>query len=486
MRGRLPAVVSVFAALTWCLVASMVFVLLDGVRVAAMGDFLEDRVHLTCRNVMANYQRELYQNYGILGIDEAYSQFEDGSEDVLESMVERELDYEKELERNNRAVHSMILARVNLLDYPCVEITDGTYQVLSDGGGEVFLRQAAAYMMALFPEELTEKILGEYSDHSLFQEENDIGEIYSGAMSALQSASQLLEQSEESDESINALEDNAMTEVERRRNSPVLDLVVPNQKISTAYLNTEYCPSKRTLKVGTMPAASITMQEKLLGICYVNRMFTNYLSDKQTLGEGMSEETSSETELRYQMEYLIAGKDSDRENLSVVCSKLLVIREAVQFSRYYADGNQQAKAYAHAMALVGFTGNPALIKAVQLGFLAAWSFEDAQKDVQKLLSGEKISLLGTAGSPQYGYQDYLKLLLFAEPTRQMAMRSLDVIETHINLKLEEGSFQVDHTITAIQGSAKAKLPWLFANLIMVPVESWSICEKSVEWSEDYY
>ena len=92
MRGRLPAVVSVFAALTWCLVASMVFVLLDGVRVAAMGDFLEDRVHLTCRNVMANYQRELYQNYGILGIDEAYSQFEDGSEDVLESMGEREVD----------------------------------------------------------------------------------------------------------------------------------------------------------------------------------------------------------------------------------------------------------------------------------------------------------------------------------------------------------------------------------------------------------
>ena len=488
MRRKAPAVISVVAALTWCLAASMVFVLLDGVRVAAMGQFLEDRIHLTCRNTMANYQKELYEEYGLLGVDEAFSQSGEGSWDVVESMLRGEWEYEKELERKNQSTHSVFSTRVNLLNYPSVEVGDSVYQVLSDGGGEVFLRQASAYMTALLPDLETEELLGEYSELETVQQGKDMEQIYREASGALQTAGELLEQYRDkgADLSVVGLEKNSMTSVEKQRKDPVLDLVLPNREISSAYMDVIQAPSHRSLQKGTMPAGSVTTQEKLLGICYCSRMFPDFLSDALGQEMGSSIRKQQESGLRYQMEYLIAGKSSDRENLSSVCSKLLLIREAVQLSRYCADPQQNARAYTEAMALVGFTGNPALIKAVRLGLLAAWSFEEAVQDVQDLLEGKTVGLMGTVTSAQYGYRDYLKFLLFLKPAGLMAMRSMDIIEKHVNAKLESGSFHVDRTITAMQGSAEAKIPWLFVNLITVPVESWKTCRKSVSWSEDYY
>lgn len=477
MERRAPAVISVFAALSWCLVASMVFVLLDGVRIKAMGELLDERVHLTCRNAMANYQRELYEAYGLLGIDEVYSEMGEDSQYVVESMLAKELEWEKELQRKNQAAHSTFTDRVDLLNYPSIEVTEGSYQLLSDGNGQVFLKQAAAYMTALLPEQTVEKLLGEYSDHQNFRQQNDTEGIYDAARSALQVAGEILKQSQEGEEdgSDYELESVVMSEAEVRRKDPILELVLPNGEVSPAYMDIAQCPSNRTLQRGTIAAESVSVQEKLLGLCYCSRMFSDYLSGK---GQQRSENC-------YQMEYLIVGEASDRENLSGVCSRLLAIREAVEFSVYYSDPYQRARAYTEAMALVGFTGNPALVEAVQLGFLAAWSLEDAIRDVQLLLEGKKVSFLGTAGSPQYGYRDYLKLLLFLTSAQQMAMRSLDLIEHHVNHRLKEGSFRVDHTITAIRGTAQAQIPWIFANLITVPIDSRKGCQKTIQWKEDY-
>lgn len=486
MRYKAPGVISVFAALIWCLIASLVFVLLDGVRVTAMSNLLEDRVHLAGRNVMANYQKELYETYGILGIDELYSRFGEEDGEVVQTMMSRELEYEKELEKTDRADRSFLSARINLLNYPAINVSEGSYQLLSDGGGKVFLKQTASYMTALLPEKTAEKLLGEYEEQEAFQEENEVGQIYEAALEALQTASQILAQSQEDStgEAASALENNEMTSMEKRRKEPVLDLVLPGRTISSAYIEIEHCPSKRKLQQGTLATGSITMQEKILGICYYTRMFSDYLTAEQTNGKvtGAGKTTG---ELSYQTEYLIAGKNSDRENLSSVCSRLLVIRETVQFARYYANPKQKAKAYAESLALVGFTGNPVLIKAVQLGFLAAWSFEEAVSDVQKLLQGEEVRLLGDGSSPKYDYQDYLKFLLFLKPAEQTAMRGLDVIENHLNAGAEGGTFYVDRTITAMEGQAEARLPWLFANLITVPLNSQSYCSKTVSWSEDY-
>lgn len=486
MRRKAPAVISVFAALVWCLVASLLFVLLDGVRITAMSDLLEDRVHLACRNVMANYQKELYEEYGILGIDEIYSRFEEGTGDIVETMLTEELEYEKEWEQKNHTDHSVLSARVNLLNYPAIEMEDGGYQLLSDGKGKVFLRQTAAYMTSLLPESAAEKLLGEYTDQDVFRQEKDMEKIYAEALEALQTASQIKSQSQEGDSCTGELEDNPVTSVGRQRNGSILDLVLPDQIISSAYMDTGTSPSKRTLQKGTITTGSITPQEKVLGVSYCSRIFSDYQKEKKlqknkaVIGEQTLEE------LRYQMEYLVAGKDSDRENLSAVCKKLLVIRETVQFALYCADPQQRAKASAESLALVGFTGNPVLIKAVQYGFLACWSFEEAVNDVKKLMEGKEISLLGTASSPMYSYEDYLKLLLFFQPAEQMAMRSLDVIENHINARTQRGTFYVDRTITAIQGKARAKIPWLFTNLVTVPLDSRTVYSKVVSWREDYY
>lgn len=98
----------------------------------------------------------------------------------------------------------------------------------------------------------------------------------------------------------------------------------------------------------------------------------------------------SESEvLQYEMEYLIAGKDSDVANLAGVAERMLAIREVANY--IYLKGDAEKTALANTIALVtaGWTANPAVVKVVEEGILVAWAFSESIKDVKTLLKGGK-------------------------------------------------------------------------------------------------
>ena len=46
-----------------------------------------------------------------------------------------------------------------------------------------------------------------------------------------------------------------------------------------------------------------------------------------------------------------------------------------------------------AAALAGFTGNPAIIKTVQIAVVGAWAYIESIQDIRALLMGGKIALV---------------------------------------------------------------------------------------------
>lgn len=48
-----------------------------------------------------------------------------------------------------------------------------------------------------------------------------------------------------------------------------------------------------------------------------------------------------------------------------------------------------------AEALAGFTGNPAVVRLVQTGVIAAWAYVESILDIRALLAGDKIALIKT-------------------------------------------------------------------------------------------
>ena len=76
----------------------------------------------------------------------------------------------------------------------------------------------------------------------------------------------------------------------------------------------------------------------------------------------------------YEIEYILSGKDRDRDNLEQTIGKLLLIREGMNLIYLMQDSAKKAEAESLAIALVGFTGMYGVIKVTQVLILAIWAF----------------------------------------------------------------------------------------------------------------
>lgn len=172
--------------------------------------------------------------------------------------------------------------------------------------------------------------------------------------------------------------------------------------------------------------------DKALYVEYIRTHFQNYL------------EQAHEKPLSYEMEYLIAGKESDIRNLEVVISKLLLIREADNYISLLTNESKKLEAHAIAagMANVAAWLEPIIYQAL----LLYWAYEMSVDDLQLLFAGGEIPVvkaLSFEGEKTIGlnYEEYLCLLLLLEQREKLTMRTLDLVELFI--RKEEMDFHID-------------------------------------------
>ncbi len=105
-----------------------------------------------------------------------------------------------------------------------------------------------------------------------------------------------------------------------------------------------------------------------------------------------------DTKLLYEMEYILGGQYSDKENLEYVVNRLVLLRFALNCA--YAFGNEELRTQALSMAavLTGITGTPEFIEAVRYIILAAINLIESVMDVEALLKGEQVPIIKTASS----------------------------------------------------------------------------------------
>lgn len=181
----------------------------------------------------------------------------------------------------------------------------------------------------------------------------------------------------------------------------------------------------------------------------------------------------SESEvLQYEMEYLVAGKDSDVANLAGVAERMLAIREVANY--IYLKGDAEKTALANTIALVtaGWTANPAVVKVVEEGILVAWAFSESIKDVKTLLKGGKVPFLkGNAewtldvgalsesfakeeesktSESGLSYGDYLRILLYLTGQEKLTYRAMNLMEQNIRRLPDRENFRMDCMIGSME------------------------------------
>lgn len=205
----------------------------------------------------------------------------------------------------------------------------------------------------------------------------------------------------------------------------------------------------------------------------------------ETTGDGTKPEIQLETQaqvLDYEIEYLLFGNASDRENLSDAVHRLLAVRSGLNLIHILSDIGKREQARALAAVITGAGSITPLILVTTFFVMSVWALGEALMDVKGLLAGKKVVLLKTsedwtldvenllvlgrdgtleAGGGERGlsYLSWLKILLFVEPAVRQEYRIMDVIQ--LNLGQGKSGFRMRNGVYQVHMSGNVCGKYLF-------------------------
>ena len=523
--------ITVFLALTLVLVLSFIFSLLEGARVYCLKSRAELVSEICMQSMFGNYHAGMWEDYHLLFLDGSWQEGGFSVEKFAARAVET-------AEENLSAASGSIWSRgSNLVFMELRDMMVNSFQLATDQEGEVFLSQVAHQMQMEAVVDVLDELLN-LKEHS-GEAENQVGQKDQGwdqAWEAMGEAEEIGkaggesgegtgepgEPGEEVGESGEGNEklgegsgesgegsekpgegsgeagegagepggtanpeaeqmENPMEYVRELKSSSVLAMVVkdPTSLSRKALKDPVFIGGRQLMEGNWSPEADTGMMDRLWLHYYIQNYFSDYTAER--------EKGAKEKVLDYEMEYLLAGKESDVENLETVACELLGIREAMNFVTILRDAEKKSLALGIATAAVGFTGIAPLVKAVQIGILLAWAYVESVLDVRALLSGKKVPFLkrtdqwssdlrncrGTIESSSESedkgqgltYTQYLQMLLFLLSGKTISYRCMDLIERNEGVSM-------DHMLQAVEGTFAYEARPLFWNWNFVAVGGW--------------
>lgn len=470
-RYNKKASITVFLTLLLLLSASFFFALLETARIRGLATKADIVSDAALESVFAEYQKEIYENYGLLMLDCAYGSGNFAIENVEKRLQEKNLNNLKQSEKE--------LYGINL-----TECKMTGYQLLTDDGGNVFRHLAArtAKREALvqevddFAEEIQQK-------ESLEQENGTVEERLEEANKTIEEVEQAknTENTEEKVGDISAQKPqeevkNPIEDANQWKKSAVLSLVVRDEsQLSNKAIALEHTLEHRQKETGNLPVQGAILEEL---------WFVKYLETHM----GSYRQISSNHALDYEWEYILNGESSDRDNLKETVKSLIMIREIANMGYLIQDQQKCIEAEELAVALMGWSMNPPVVDATKWGILAAWAYSESILDVRALLEGKRIAWIKnaeqwTTGINQTGeavdgfamakdcengwdYLKYLQFLICMKKDSAVNYRSMDIIEVNTNAMYEK-SIQMDHMMTGCESRVSYEAEPLFWNMITI-------------------
>ena len=190
---------------------------------------------------------------------------------------------------------------------------------------------------------------------------------------------------------------------------------------------------------------------------------------KNHFQSAVSQSEDDDSFFKYELEYILAGKTSDEENLKSTKNRIIAIREAMNIA--YINQNPQMRDLA--LTIAELISSPAAAPATQQALIAAWAYAESVNDYRLLVHGKKVPLMKdddswavnlksiiTNPNPEYidtnnekgnTYNEYLQAMIFLTNKDNRLLRMMDLIE--INMKYcYYGNFSISSHYTGIDYS----------------------------------
>ena len=477
--------ITVFFTLLTIVFLGLMFALTESVRISGARTQAVNNVDMADYSVFGEYEKKLLDDYELFGVDGAYGTGE-FSESKLEERMKTYLDLNAV--PSAEGLSSLCFDPWQLSVDEC-RVTE--YALLSDDGGENFYQQAVSYVRTTALTGLVGQLYQYYSDaNDLEKQQTEYEQDKKASDENMETASsqeevrrqELLEEEEETGISLvpDTVPENPLPRLAAVITRGLLRNVCGDQEISGAAISGSDLQSHRKKAKGTLE-----LEEKYGGLIddllfreYLLGVFPCYTEQKES------------TQLKYQLEYIIAGKKSDKANLKSVANRLLLLREGANYVWLLEHPEVGGAAETLAWLILGWTGMPGLVEVLHHGLLLGWAYGESLMDVRTLLAGHKVPLVkdistwslsldklssigelldagGSEGASGLRYQDYLRILLNLESVEKQKSRGLDLVE--LNMKQEDGlsDFQADHIVVAFKNETSWSIPSVFSKVTSV-------------------
>lgn len=415
-------------------------------------------------DLFSRYEPELFRKYGLLFIDAGFgdAQFQPGLLLVC-------------VERNAGILWGENSFATNLWGLGNVQAVLHGYTLATDQGGEAFYRQAqAAAEMGLAADALgilRERISTGNRQEQIGEQQGDVKKACDTYQDAVEKAQEgeykkggEKEQHAEDKVFSEPVKDNPIETVKKLQKRGLLGLVMPEDRaISDRSVKKNSLVSGRKLTQG-MGLAGVAKTHKTTD----HLLFVHYLCSHLSSFTAPDEKAA----LSWQLEYIVGGKNNDKENLKKTVESLMLLREGANLLYLRSDRASMAKVRAMASSIAAALAAPVGEELIAGVLCVCWAYGESLLDVRTLLAGGKVpvtkdasswrlslsdlSSLGKTGSKTDGggdkgltYTGYLEILLGMKSDRDCLHRGMDMVET--GMRAVSGSnFYLDHCLQSAE------------------------------------
>ncbi len=415
-RGEL----SVYLALMLAVMIPLIVTMMNAARISAMKLQVECALDMGMDSMMAEYHRELLEQYDLLMIDTAYEQ-EFGSLDHTLEHLEGYLSYNLNPDKDVLVWGARDLYGLSIDSLELVRVSRAT-----DDNGKVFRNMVMAYMLERYG-------LAYISDAKDLVTTSESANIYNSDIVADNYASQaqidgirveetqirtvertvqtvsgdeiitqVVEEEIEETVLVKPQMDDPTTTVAAATHSGILSMVCKGG-ISARTITPSNYVSGRTLIRGNGVSEEWkeynNLEEQLLFNEYILEKCGNYIEPKDN------------SLLCYEVEYILFGTASDADNLEKVATRLLLLRGGANTAYFFTDSElvQEARTLAEGLSVI--TTLPELEPVFEAAIISAWIFAESVVDVRDLFDGKRVPLIKTKGEWRLSLENALSFAL---------------------------------------------------------------------------
>ena len=453
--------VTVYLSLTMLLLMSLIAAALYSARQAACRAALASGTEQGLYSLFAQYDRDLFERFGLLMIDGGY-----GTAQLRLGTLLRET--EEDISRVIVPSSGTADGR-NILGMQIEGRAVEGYRLATDLGGAPFRRQICKLSLGKTGMEDIRR-----TDARLSGEKETAGQLMEMRNSYSEADAPVLYPEEyPDDEATYEVEVpegfvNPLDQIDLLRGQALAALVLPEYTpVSGAALSPAELVSGRSLNrgMGIPDTAAGETGDRFFLLSYLLDEFSCFTSERKGTG------------LQYQVEYAVGRQSSDEANMQYVLDKLMTIREAANMVYLMSSESRREEAAGMAALISAVMLRPDLQPTVSYLLMAAWAYGESLEDLRVLTGGGRVPLqkddgtwqlplyalpwagtyrgYGTGSSEGLDYTEYLGILLMDRSEQDLTASLMDLVEYVMREERSREHFRLDLCIEAVRLSFEA-------------------------------